>query len=136
MDELLEPALAVVDRFAGVVFLFGVVGVEEAAYARMVGAIEALHEEDVSGQILSSESDDWVHLCIPMRYDPGRHCITVPVGADQIVWEDPRTEDGELMWPGRPELRYGPRPASSASTCASPHHNINGVGERGGVIRQ
>jgi predicted phage terminase large subunit-like protein len=63
--------------------------------------MQRLHEEDVSGQILSSESDDFVHLCIPMRYDPGRHCVTVPVGASDIPWEDPRTEDGELMWSER-----------------------------------
>jgi hypothetical protein len=69
--------------------------------AAIVVIMQRLHEEDVSGTILSSESDDWVHLCIPMRYDPGRHCITAPVGVDQIVWEDPRTEDGELMWPER-----------------------------------
>jgi predicted phage terminase large subunit-like protein len=69
--------------------------------AAIVVIMQRLHEEDVSGKILSSESDDWVHLCIPMRYDPGRHCITVPVGVDQITWEDPRTEDGELMWPER-----------------------------------
>jgi predicted phage terminase large subunit-like protein len=69
--------------------------------AAIVVIMQRLHEEDVSGQILSSESDDWVHLCIPMRYDPGRHCITVPVGVDEITWEDPRTEDGELMWPER-----------------------------------
>jgi hypothetical protein len=69
--------------------------------AAIVVIKQRLHEEDVSGQILSSESDDWVHVSIPTRYDPGRHCVTVPVGVDQIVWEDPRTEDGELMWPER-----------------------------------
>ena len=40
VDELIQPALAIVDRLAGVVFLFGVVGVEEAADARMAGAID------------------------------------------------------------------------------------------------
>jgi predicted phage terminase large subunit-like protein len=69
--------------------------------AAIVVIMQRLHEEDVSGKILSSESDDWVHLMIPMRYDPGRHSVTVPVGVDQITWEDPRTENGELMWPER-----------------------------------
>ncbi len=40
VDELIEPALAIVDRLAGVVFLFGVVGVEEAADARVARAID------------------------------------------------------------------------------------------------
>jgi predicted phage terminase large subunit-like protein len=53
------------------------------------------HEEDASGYLLSSEATDWVHLCIPMRYEPQRHCKTV------IGWSDPRTQDGELFWPQR-----------------------------------
>src|SRR6266481_1466683 len=40
MHELVEPSLAVVDGLARVVFLLGVVGVEEAADARMAGAID------------------------------------------------------------------------------------------------
>jgi len=40
MDEHPEPALAVVDRLAGVVLFLGVVGVEEAADAGMPGAID------------------------------------------------------------------------------------------------
>src|SRR5215831_20244807 len=40
MHELVEPSLAVVDRLARVVFLLGVVGVEEAANARMAPAID------------------------------------------------------------------------------------------------
>src|SRR4029077_18918109 len=39
MHELFEPSLAVVDRLARVVFLLGVVGVEEAANAWMARAI-------------------------------------------------------------------------------------------------
>src|SRR5262249_40896069 len=40
MHELVKPSLAVVDRLAGVVFLLGVIGVEEAANARMARAID------------------------------------------------------------------------------------------------
>src|SRR5262249_57067575 len=44
----------------------------------LIVVMQRLHEEDVSGQILSSEwSDDWVHLCIPMEYERTRHCVTV-----------------------------------------------------------
>lgn len=67
------------------------------------------HEEDVSGIILAKEMD-YVHLMIPMRYEPDRHCYT------SIGWQDPRgmDEDGkmlegeeleaqqdELAWPAR-----------------------------------
>src|SRR5215831_15663525 len=40
MHELVEPSLAIVDGLARVVFLLGVVGVEEAADARMARAID------------------------------------------------------------------------------------------------
>src|SRR5262245_57722235 len=40
MHELVEPSLAVVDGLARVVFLLGVIGVEEAANARMTRAID------------------------------------------------------------------------------------------------
>jgi len=60
--------------------------------------MQRVHSDDISGAILANP-DGWVHLCIPMRYDPDRHCTT------EIGWEDPRTEDGELYWDARfPEV--------------------------------
>lgn len=61
----------------------------------IVVIMQRLHEEDVSGVILSNEASRFCHLMIPMKYDSGRHCST------EIGWTDPRTEDGELMWPER-----------------------------------
>lgn len=60
----------------------------------IVVIMQRLNEKDTSGVILDMELP-YVHLCIPMRYDPARHCKTV------IGWEDPRTEEGELMFPER-----------------------------------
>jgi hypothetical protein len=40
MDELVKPSLTVVDRLARVVLFLGVVGVEEAADARMASTID------------------------------------------------------------------------------------------------
>jgi hypothetical protein len=40
VDELIEPALAIVNRLAAVVFLFSLVGVEETADRRVAGAID------------------------------------------------------------------------------------------------
>ncbi len=53
-----------------------------------------LHENDLTGYVLS-EDDDWVHLKLPAEYDSTRKCVTV------LDWEDPRTEDGELLWPAK-----------------------------------
>lgn len=56
--------------------------------------MQRLHEGDLSGHVLDSD-DDWVHLCLPAEYEPKRHCVTA------IGWEDPRTEEGQLLWPER-----------------------------------
>jgi predicted phage terminase large subunit-like protein len=53
--------------------------------------MQRLHEEDLTGHILSQNNPDWVHLCLPMRYEPERHCTTA------IGWSDPREDEGELL---------------------------------------
>lgn len=61
------------------------------------------HEEDVSGIALSREMG-YTHLMIPMRHDRTRHCTTVLARdekGEEIIWEDPRSEEGELAWPER-----------------------------------
>jgi len=60
-----------------------------------VVVMQRLHEDDLSGHIISKNSDDWCHLMIPMRFEEGRKCYT------SIGFEDPRTEEGELLWPDR-----------------------------------
>lgn len=69
----------------------------------IVVVMQRLHEEDLSGVILEDDSEEWVHLMIPMRHDTARHCITVklPQYDDLEPWQDPRTEEDELMWPER-----------------------------------
>lgn len=94
--------------------------------------MQRVHEDDVSGTILS-EFEDYVHLSIPMHYDPARHCVTY-TDDGEFFWEDPRTEDGELAFPerfpdevvARDEIRMGPS-ASAAQFEQSPqprHGNI------------
>ena len=63
---------------------------------------QRLHEQDVSGLILDSD-EDWVHLCIPMRYDPSRsyHTVKLPQYDSDEPWDDPRIAEDELMWPER-----------------------------------
>lgn len=53
-----------------------------------------LHEEDTSGVILSGDYG-YEHFCLPMRFDPERRCQT------SIGFVDPRTEEGELLFPAR-----------------------------------
>jgi len=60
----------------------------------MVVVGQRIHENDVCGYILR-ERPDWVHLNLPAEYEPQRQCVT-PIG-----WRDPRTTEGQLLWPER-----------------------------------
>lgn len=80
----------------------------------LVVNMQRLAENDLSGVICSGEDyTDWVHYMVPMEYDTDRHCVTVlkwdQAGKPEETWEDPRTEDGELMWPDR----VGPKELAS-----------------------
>lgn len=64
---------------------------------------QRVHQEDISGHLL--ESGEFTHLCLPMEYDSKRHCVTV-IGMDELTdteeeWDDPRTEEAELLCEGR-----------------------------------
>jgi predicted phage terminase large subunit-like protein len=88
--------------------------------------MQRVHERDVSGLILAEELG-YEHLMLPMEFEPERRCYTLvkpPYITDAeavlVVWDehhkswqpskdgthmkylqDPRTEDGELLWPAR-----------------------------------
>ena len=55
--------------------------------------MQRLHEKDISGVILANKMP-YVHIRLPMRFEPESRCVT-PLG------EDPRTYDGELLFPER-----------------------------------
>lgn len=57
----------------------------------IVVVMQRLHEDDLSGHILSQELG-YEHLCLPMRFEADRRCVT------GIGWRDPRTDDGELLF--------------------------------------
>jgi predicted phage terminase large subunit-like protein len=62
-----------------------------------VVVMQRLHEDDVSGRILGrlgADSGDYVHLCLPMEFEPARRCTTK-------LFSDPRKEADELIWPAR-----------------------------------
>ena len=60
----------------------------------IVVIMQRLNEKDISGVILEMGLP-YVHLCIPMRFEPEFRCTT------SIGWTDPRTKEGELMFPER-----------------------------------
>ena len=60
----------------------------------IIVVMQRLNDADVSGEILSGEYD-YEHLCLPMEFEKSRKCIT------SIGFEDPRQDDGELLFPER-----------------------------------
>ena len=53
--------------------------------------MQRLSRSDLTEHILSKKPEDWVHICLPLEYEPDRKCIT-------ILGEDPRTLAGEYIW--------------------------------------
>lgn len=64
---------------------------------------QRLHEEDISGEILKNDTDDnWVKLIIPMEFEHSRKARTIILPSTKgKIWEDPRTEEGELLCESR-----------------------------------
>jgi predicted phage terminase large subunit-like protein len=57
---------------------------------------QRLHQRDLSGHIIAEETEQgWEHLILPMRYDREHAKIT------SLGKLDPRTQDGELLFPER-----------------------------------
>lgn len=69
----------------------------------IVVIMQRLHEGDVSGTAIARNMG-YTHLMVPMEHDTRRHCVTV-LGVDdtgsQVTWEDPRTDENQLVWPER-----------------------------------
>lgn len=81
--------------------------------------MQRVHSDDVAGDILENRGEEWVHVMIPMRYEPDRHCVTDhgedPRGLDEygnlvpgmtepgvIEPDSPLAQrSGKLYWPER-----------------------------------
>jgi predicted phage terminase large subunit-like protein len=63
-------------------------------HGAMVVVGQRLHQQDLTGHIL--ELGDWTHLCLPTEYEPTRKSLTV--FGNGRIWEDPRTNEGDLLW--------------------------------------
>lgn len=57
--------------------------------------MQRLHEEDLAGHVLAQEPDKWDVLVIPQEWDESQRRTT------SLGWTDPRTVEGELMFPAR-----------------------------------
>lgn len=55
--------------------------------------MQRVHAEDLSGHVL--QQGGYIQVRLPAEYEPATKCYT------SIGWEDPRKEEGELLWPER-----------------------------------
>lgn len=104
----------------------------------IIAVQQRIHQQDNSGLILDSD-EDWVHYCVPMRHETTRHCITVklPQYEGDEPWEDPRSEEGELMWPER----FGEPEVSKLEAALGPYMASGRLQQRpfpkgGGIIQR
>ena len=66
-------------------------------YAKVL-IMQRLHENDVAGRILKADKEKkWNRLILPARFDAKIAAQTF----SSLGWCDPRTKDGELLWPER-----------------------------------
>lgn len=61
------------------------------------------HHRDLASRLIEER---YVHLNLPMEFEPDHRCSTV------IGWADPRTAAGELLWPAR----FGPPEVADLKT--------------------
>jgi len=67
--------------------------VNDLEKSSVIVIMQRLHAKDTSGIILDMGLP-FVHLCLPMEFDIERRCVTP-------IFTDPRTVDGELLFPER-----------------------------------
>lgn len=96
----------------------------------IVVVMQRLSEKDVSG-VIAEMGLPYVHLCIPMRYEPARKCTTA------IGWSDPRTVEGELMFPER----FGEQQVSELEKTLGSYGTAGQLQQRpaprgGGIIKE
>src|SRR5258706_14880303 len=82
------------EKFAGM--MLRLFGDPDPRHTAEVIIMQRLHERDLSGHVLENDPD-FVHLRLPAVLDT----ITFPRCRTSIGWEDPRPNDGDLLWPER-----------------------------------
>ena len=91
--------------------------------------MQRLHESDLTGHVLSKDTGNWVHLCLPMRFERDRQCIT--------QWFVDDREEGELLVEGR----FGEDEVKSLETSLGPFAAAGQLQQRpkpkgGGIIKR
>ena len=91
--------------------------------------MQRLHESDLTGHILEKDVGAWTHLCLPMRFESDRRCIT--------PWFIDEREEGDLLI----EDRFGEEQVSELEGRLGPFAAAGQLQQRpqpkgGGIIRR
>jgi len=92
---------------------------------------QRLAENDLTGHVIEKDVGEWTHLCLPMKYEADRSFVA------NIGWKDPRTEEGELLWPDR----FGTKEVYGLERSLGPFMSAGQLQQRpepagGGVIKR
>ena len=92
---------------------------------------QRLAENDLTGHVLEKDVGEWTHLCLPMKYEADRSFVT------NIGWQDPRKDEGDLLWPDR----FGPKEVKNLEKSLGPFMSAGQLQQRpepagGGVIKR
>ena len=66
--------------------------------------MQRVHQSDLTGHILKNAlpEDGWTHLCVPAEYEKNHPHVYTPAPLLTVsALEDPRKEEGALLWPDR-----------------------------------
>lgn len=89
-----KEAISEVERQHAIDWFDGTIAMRGASRnARIVIIMQRLHEQDLAGHVLTREPEAWLHVCLPMKYEPGR------MKPNAFGMDDPRSVPGELLWP-------------------------------------
>jgi predicted phage terminase large subunit-like protein len=94
--------------------------------------MQRVHENDLTGHIIENHFEQWDHLCLPARYEVGHPTLTV----SSLGFTDPRTQDGELLWPERIDERtLGNLEKSLGSYAAAGQLQQRPMPRGGGILK-
>jgi predicted phage terminase large subunit-like protein len=95
----------------------------------MIVVGQRIHHADLTGHILKN-LDGWEHLNLPTEYEPSRKCFT------SIGWSDPRTLEGELLWPEKfPQATINDLKKSLGSMVYAAQYQQSPVPLEGGMFK-
>lgn len=106
----------------------------------MIISQQRTHQSDASGFTMENDRDgEWTRLILPMEFESKRRCRTIILPSTKgQVWEDPRKEEGELLW----AAMMGPKEVKSLKNSLLTEYRIAGqlqqrpAPQEGGLLKK